>query len=42
MEIRLRKTHVYAGVKGADLPTVVGESSDGGDKIPHHDEANYK
>lgn len=32
----------YAGVKGADLPTVVGEPSIGGPKIPFHEDANYK
>lgn len=32
----------YAGIAGADLPTVVGEPSLGGPKIPFHEEDNYK
>ncbi len=35
-------TTPYAGVAGADLPTVVGEPSIGGPKIPFHEEENYK
>ncbi|OGL65368.1 hypothetical protein A3B21_01625 [Candidatus Uhrbacteria bacterium RIFCSPLOWO2_01_FULL_47_24] len=32
----------YAGVSGNDLPTVVGEPSLGGPKIPFHEHENYK
>jgi len=32
----------YAGTSGADLPTVVGQPSLGGPKIPFHEEENYK
>lgn len=32
----------YAGVQGTDLPTVVGEPSIGGPKIPFHEHENYK
>ena len=32
----------YAGVRGEDLPAVVGESSLGGTTIPYSETANYK
>ena len=39
---RIPAARPYAGVKGTDLPTVVGQPSLGGAKIPFTETANYK